>query len=82
MLEITPSVQAALVRKMRPYRKTAHTLAVQVDEPFVIRQDHRSDGSITGNQYCNAGDYLALSTGGGVYGIPKRTFESSYESVS
>lgn len=81
-IEITPSLQAQLARKMRAYRKTAHTMAVQMDEAFIVRQRVEGSGNIVGEQYCNAGDYLAMNAKGGVYGIPKQTFEESYESVN
>jgi hypothetical protein len=64
-----------LIARMRPYRKRTQTLAVQVGEEFeLLGGEH-----IQGHQIWRAGDWLAMSHTGGLYGITAETFEEAYE---
>lgn len=62
---------------MKPYKKIATTMAVQMSQDFVVVQDS-DDVEIKGEVTAIRGSYLAMAATGILYPISERTFESQY----
>lgn len=63
-----------ITEPVRTYRKTALTLAVQVNEPFEV-------DTIEGLHSGKAGDYLAIGAHGEMYPIDAAVFGATYEAA-
>ena len=78
MIILEGAAAAAVIKRMRRFRKRCDTFCAEAADDFTISvQTNEISGTVSGRR----GDYICKNPAGGLYPVPKETFESMYEEV-